>query len=76
VDLDRHRKLIRERVIPPPRGVSVEWIDCGQGTGMLVIDVPVQPPACLPYVVPGPARAANVSRVSVAIPIREGDATP
>ena len=76
VDLDRHRKLIRERVIPPPRGVSVEWVDCGQGAGLLVIDVPAQPPACLPYVVPGPARAATVSRVSVAVPVREGDATP
>jgi hypothetical protein len=76
VDLDRHRKLIRERVIPPPRGVSVEWVDCGQGTGVLVIDVPAQPTACLPYVVPGPARAATVSRVSVAVPVREGDATP
>jgi len=40
VDLDRHRKLIRERVIPPPRGVNVGWIDCGKGTGVLVIDVP------------------------------------
>lgn len=26
VDLHRYRKLIRERVIPPLRGVSVEWI--------------------------------------------------
>ena len=60
VDLDRHRKLIRERVIPPPRGVSVEWIDCGPDTGVLVIDVPAQPPACLPYVVRGPTRAGNV----------------
>ena len=76
VDLDRHRKLIRERVIPPPRGVSVEWIDCGSDHGLLVIDVPVQPAACLPYVVPGPTRTANVSRMSVAVPVREGDATP
>jgi hypothetical protein len=76
VDLDRHRKLIRERLIPPPRGVSVEWVDCGQDAGVLVINVPAQPPACLPYVVPGPARAATVSRVSVAVPLREGDATP
>jgi len=76
VDLDRHRKLIRERVIPPPRGVSVEWVDFGQGSGVLVIDVPAQPTACLPYVVPGPTRTANVSRLSVAVPVREGDATP
>jgi hypothetical protein len=56
--------------------VSVEWIDCRHEQGVLVIDVPAQPPACLPYVVPGPARAANASRVSVAVPIREADATP
>jgi hypothetical protein len=76
VDLDRHRKLIRERVIPPPRGVSVEWIDCGSGNGVLIIDVPAQPTARLPHVVPGPTRTANVSRMSVAVPFREGDATP
>ncbi len=76
VDLDRHRKLIRERVIPSPRGVSVEWIDCGQDNGILVIDVPAQPVARLPYVVPGPTRTANVSRLSVAIPVREADSTP
>ncbi len=76
VDLDRYRKLIRERVIPPPRGVDVDWIDCGSGSGVLVIDVPAQPVACLPYVVPGPTRTAKVSRMSVAVPVREGDATP
>jgi hypothetical protein len=76
VDLDRHRKLIRERVIPPPRGVTVDWIDCGNDTGVLVIDVPAQPSACLPYVVLGPARAAAAGSVSVAVPIREADATP
>src|SRR6185312_4811961 len=55
--------------------VSVEWINCGPGNGVLVIDVPAQPTACLPYVVPGPTRAGNVSRMSVAVPVREGDAT-
>lgn len=76
VDLDRHRKLIRERVIPTPRAVTVEWIDCGNDSGVLVIDVPAQPPARLPYVVPGPARAASAGYVSVAVPVREADATP
>lgn len=33
VDLDRHRKLIRERVIPQPRDVVVEWIDRGGDKG-------------------------------------------
>jgi hypothetical protein len=75
VDLDRHRKLIRERVIPSPRDVSVEWIACGDDRGIVVIDVPTQPSARLPYVVAGPARSADVGRVSVAVPIREADAT-
>ncbi len=75
VDLDRHRKLIRERVIPPPRDVNVEWIDCGSGKGILVIDVPAQPPARLPHVVPGPTKSTEVSRLSVAVPVREADAT-
>lgn len=75
VDLDRHRKLIRERVIPAPRGVSVKWIDCGNDSGVLVIDVPAQPPARVPYVIPGPTRTSEVSRLSVAVPVREADAT-
>jgi hypothetical protein len=69
VDLDRHRKLIRERVIPVPREVSVEWISCGDSKGVLVIDVPAQPPERLPHVV------AGATRESVAVPVREADAT-
>jgi len=75
VDTDRYRKLIRERVMPPPRGLTVGWIDCGDGKGVLVIDVPAQPSARLPHVVPGPSRAAKVSRLSVAVPVREADGT-
>ena len=52
VDLDRHRKLL-DRIIPVPMYVAVDWIDCGDGKGILAIDVPAQPPASLPYVVPG-----------------------
>jgi hypothetical protein len=75
VDLDRHRKLIRDRIIPTPRDVLIDWIDCGEGKGILVIDVPVQPSARLPHVVAGPSKSAESSQISVAIPIREGDAT-
>ena len=75
VDLDRHRKLIRERIIPSPREVSVDWIDCGDVKGILLIDVPAQPPARLPHVVAGPSKSGEANRVSVAVPIREGDAT-
>lgn len=57
VDLDRHRKLIRERITPPPRQVTVEWIDLEAGQGVLYIDIPVQPRGCLPHVVAAPGRA-------------------
>jgi len=75
VDLDRYRKLIRERVIPAPRGFSVDFIHTDAESGILVIDVPVQPVTLLPYVVPGPAGTAGPSRLSVAVPVREADAT-
>lgn len=75
VDLDRCRKLIRERVTPAPREVSVEWVSCGEDKGVLVIDVPAQPPARLPHVVAGPGRSGDAGRVSVAVPVREADAT-
>ena len=75
VDLDRYRKLIRERVIPAPRGFSVDFVHTDPETGILVIDVPAQPVALLPYVVPGPAGTATPSGLSVAVPVREADAT-
>ncbi len=75
VDLDRYRKLIRERVIPAPRGFSVDFVLTDGESGILVIDVPVQPVALLPYVVSGPAGTAGPSQLSVAVPVREADAT-
>lgn len=37
VDLDRYRKLIREHVTPSPREVHIDWIDRGDGKGIVVI---------------------------------------
>jgi hypothetical protein len=74
VDLDRHRKLLRN-ITPPPRGVSVGWIPCSEDAGVLFIDIPAQPPARLPHVVPAPARVGKAGGLSVAVPVREGDST-
>jgi hypothetical protein len=74
VDLDRYRKLL-DRIIPVPLYVSVDWIDRGGGKGILVIDVPVQPPVSLPFVVPGPARTGKDSQQAGAVPVRDGDRT-
>jgi hypothetical protein len=75
VDRDRYRKVIRERVIPAPRRFTVDFVDTDAETGILVIDVPVQPVALRPHVVPGPAGAGGPSKFSVAVPVREADAT-
>lgn len=76
VDLDRHRKLIRERVTPAPRQVTVDWIDIGSEQGVLFIDIPAQPRACLPYVVAAPTgRDGQVNPSTVAVPVREADGT-
>jgi hypothetical protein len=74
VDVDRHRKLLR-KIIPPPRGVTVDWIAWGEDAGVLFIDVPAQPPARLPHAVQGPARPGKADSLSVAVPVREGDGT-
>jgi hypothetical protein len=74
VDLDRHRKLL-DRIIPVPLYVTMDWIDCGGDKGILAINVPAQPPAALPYVVPGPARTGKDGHQAGAVPIRDGDRT-
>ncbi|GLY85983.1 AlbA family DNA-binding domain-containing protein [Actinoallomurus iriomotensis] len=77
VDLDQHRKLIRQRVTPAVRDVEVDWVDCGNERGLLYVYVPAQPPTSLPFVVPAPTggKGATTVTASVAVPIREGDAT-
>lgn len=76
VDLDRHRKLIRERVTPSPRDICVAWIDLGNGRGVLYIDIPEQPRSNKPHLVAAPAgRDGKSHQASIAVPIREGDGT-
>ncbi|MGA5820011.1 RNA-binding domain-containing protein [Kitasatospora sp. NPDC094028] len=75
VDLDRHRKLIRERITPPPRGIDVDWIPVDGEHGVLLIHVPAQPTARLPHLVAAPTRGEKGHPDSVAVPVREGDGT-
>jgi hypothetical protein len=74
VDLDRYRKLL-EGIVPVPMDIGVDWADCGQGKGILIIDVPAQPPACLPFLVPGPACTGKGGYPAGALPVRDGDRT-
>ncbi len=74
VDVDRHRKIIRDHVIPAPRNLRMDWLDCGSDTGILVIDVPPQPLTSRPYVVPDLTGAQPGTR-SIAVPLRDGNST-
>jgi hypothetical protein len=73
VDTDRCRKLLRERVSPHVRGLRLEWIEVSDGEGVLAIDVPKQAETNKPFTVPGPTAAKGSP--SVAVPVRDGDAT-
>ncbi|MFD7645079.1 RNA-binding domain-containing protein [Kitasatospora sp. NPDC059795] len=77
VDLDRMRKLLRERITPAPRNVSIEWIEHGgPGQGIAFIDVPPQTAGNLPYVVAAPnGKPGQVNPFTVAVPVRESDGT-
>ncbi|MFI5690061.1 helix-turn-helix domain-containing protein [Streptomyces sp. NPDC051636] len=75
VDRDQIRKLIRARITPSPRGVSVEWSDDQQGARVLFIDVHAQEENCL-FVVAAPVGKPGTPRTdTVAVPVREADGT-
>ncbi|MGW0764470.1 AlbA family DNA-binding domain-containing protein [Streptomyces sp. NPDC002676] len=76
VDVDRYRKVIDERVVPVVRDLSVHWLDCGGGKGILVIDIPKQPANSLPFVIPGPTSPDSRLKKTVAVPMRRGDRIP
>ncbi|MFH8804323.1 hypothetical protein ACH4F6_32925 [Streptomyces sp. NPDC017936] len=73
VDRDQIRKLMRARITPAPRGVSVDWSDDRQGVCVLYIDVPAQVANCL-FVVAAPVGRPGTPRTdTVAVPMREAD---
>ncbi|MFF6824285.1 helix-turn-helix domain-containing protein [Streptomyces longwoodensis] len=76
VDLDRHRKLIHERITPTVRDLHVEWIDYEGQKGVLCINIPAQPAGSRPFAVPGPNSGRGRSNESsVAVPLRVDDGT-
>ncbi|WP_157494138.1 helix-turn-helix domain-containing protein [Kutzneria sp. 744] len=75
VDLDKHRQIIATRVIPALRNVSVDWIDLGNESGMLIIEIPAQPRSSQLFAVPAPTGTTEVSKTAVGIPVRRGDGT-
>ncbi|MBU2669936.1 ATP-binding protein [Actinoplanes bogorensis] len=73
VDVDRYRKLVRDRVRPLIRDLTVDFYPVDDERGVLVIDIPVQPETAKPFVVPGPD--GRKMPMAAGVPIRDGDTT-
>ncbi|MFD5065510.1 hypothetical protein [Streptomyces sp. NPDC058394] len=76
VDADQYRKIIDAKIVPHVRGLTVEWLDRGSGSGILTIDIPAQPAISLPFIVPGMPSPESKLKDTVAVPIRRGDGIP
>ncbi|MFD5762928.1 RNA-binding domain-containing protein [Streptomyces sp. NPDC127044] len=74
VDLDQLRKLIRQRVTPAPRGITVDWSDDGQHR-VAFIDIPQQVPATVFIVAAPTGKQGKVPAHTVAVPRRDADGT-
>ncbi|WNI20264.1 AlbA family DNA-binding domain-containing protein [Actinacidiphila sp. ITFR-21] len=75
VDTETYRKLIDERVYPHIEGLELKWVECGNGKGVLSIDIPAQPASARPFVIPPPTRKDSPSVAGLAVPVRRGDQT-
>ncbi|WP_031049059.1 RNA-binding domain-containing protein [Streptomyces sp. NRRL F-5650] len=74
VNADQIRKLLRQRIVPAPRGVRVGWSG-SDGERVAFIDVPAQAVDTL-FVVPAPLGKPGSPRTdTVAVPMRDGDST-
>ncbi|MEU2283034.1 ATP-binding protein [Streptomyces sp. NPDC013178] len=72
IDPGRHRKILMEQVRPPVRELHIEWVPCGEDSGVLVLHIPPRPSTDKPFVVPA---ADPKGREGVAVPVRSGDDT-
>ncbi|MFJ6897440.1 helix-turn-helix domain-containing protein [Streptomyces hokutonensis] len=72
VDPGRYRKILLEQVRPPVRDLHIEWVDCQENSGVLVLYIPPQLSTDKPFVVPA---TDPKGRAGVAVPVRTGDDT-
>jgi hypothetical protein len=70
VSAEQYRKILRTQVFPMIRELSVEWAALDGGAGVLVVDIPRQPDADKPFLIPG-----RTDREGFSLPIRDGDGT-
>jgi hypothetical protein len=72
VSIDQHYKLLREYLVPEPRGLRMEWFPPEGDSGLLLIDVPSQDARDLPILVRRISEVGSKRSVAVAVPTRVG----
>ncbi len=73
LDADRYRDVLDNRIVPPIEGLTVDVVDFGDGSGMLVIGVPAQPQELQPFLVHGVIAADKVEGAFFSIVRRRGE---
>jgi len=73
LDVDRYRDVIDEHVVPPVEGLTIERIDRGNNHGILIINVPRQPPELQPYLVHGAIAGDKTEGAFISIVRRRGE---
>lgn len=73
IDVDRYRKVIDGRVVPPVEGLTIERVDLGNNHGLLIISVPRQPPELQPYLVHGAIAGERTEGAFISIVRRRGE---
>jgi hypothetical protein len=71
-NIDQHYKLLREYLVPEPRGLRIEWFPPGGESGLLLIDIPQQEERDLPVVVRRALEPGQRGATAFAVPTRVG----
>jgi hypothetical protein len=73
LDAERYRAVIDDRVVPPIEGLVVEHVALGNEEGLLIIEVPRQPPELQPFLVHGAIVGDKAEGAFISIVRRRGE---
>lgn len=72
VNIDQHYSLLREHLVPEPRGLRMQWFPPDGDRGILLIEIPQQDERDLPFLVRRAAQGSERGAVAIAVPTRTG----
>jgi hypothetical protein len=69
----RYRDVLDERIYPAVEGLAVHQVDLGTGKGLLIIEIPAQPPEYKPFLVHGAIIEGRTEGSFISIVRRRGE---